>query len=686
MIDTLLHMTLSNICLALIPAIAAFLVQRKGSHPQLAHILWLFVFVKLVTPPVIDLPVVPHLTEQAVAATADPITNVKNLAVDFPARGNTPAVHTGFDWTLKSSLLLLWLTGSLVIGIWSAARVVKFNRLLRDASKPASSILQSMTNDMAKRLGMKTSPRAFTTEARLTPMVWWVGGDIRIIIPSILLDRMKAQEFQWVLAHELAHVRRRDYLVRWLEWPVSIFFWWNPLVWWAKSNLRINEELCCDSLVVAGLQPKSRTYAASLLEAIECLAAPLIRPPAMASQMSSGGQLERRFRMIVSGKLNRKTSKHFQMIALLCAAVVLPLGLAYTQTENQSTETRYREMGVSGETVSKIRAHFQMEGFSEEQTEAALTGMLGVVKQFRTPDTSDRIEGEMLTYFETRIGLSKEQIGVVHDVARRLTKGMGSRTGFTKLGISDHAVNDLQTALAENGLNEEQIGPAMNGILKLIAMGPDRELDPRMHTWFEETVGLDEDQIDLIREYAAALSADMTPANRLRIHGVDKKKQAAIENILRKNGLSDDQIQPTLNSLVAAVQQIHRLAEDEEPVMDRELYDQLAEEVQLTDEQIELVHFLARRIARGGDKTEKPVISKETFVRSARYLEEEGFSKEQIKYVLSAMSRVVQGMRAEGGAVEMDPKLRAFFENRAGLNGAQIETVHMLSLEIAGER
>ena len=111
--------------------------------------------------------------------------------------------------------------------------------------------------------------------------------------------QMDAQQWQWILAHELAHelahVRRRDYLVRWLEWLACVVFWWNPVVWWAQRNLRAAEEICCDELVISCLNPKPISYANSLLSAVEFLARPALRPPAMASEINSGGFLERRF-------------------------------------------------------------------------------------------------------------------------------------------------------------------------------------------------------------------------------------------------------------------------------------------------------------------------------------------------------------------------------------------------------
>ncbi len=83
-----------------------------------------------------------------------------------------------------------------------------------------------------------------------------------------------------------------------------------------------------DALVLSRLQPAPHIYANSLLRAVGFLPYPALRPPAMASEINSGGHLERRFRMIASGTLNRTNSRWMQACVLLCAAVVLPLGVS----------------------------------------------------------------------------------------------------------------------------------------------------------------------------------------------------------------------------------------------------------------------------------------------------------------------------------------------------------------------
>ncbi len=339
MTDFFLRIGLSNACFSLALAIVAMVVGAKTRRPHLTHLLWLLVIVKLVTPPIVTIPVVriPRQPQTAVAFTEHsrqrlPLTYNREFDVGeqpdacLSAKIRSVMLNQGRTW-----LPPIWLLGSVVVFAWSLLQVYRFSRLLGMETEAAPHELQAAAANIASRLELKTIPTICTTSARLSPMVWWAGGKVRIVISTTLLDQMDAHQWQWILAHELAHVRRRDYLVRWLEWLACVCFWWNPVMWWARYNLRANEELCCDALVVSSLNPKPHTYANSLLQAVEILACPALRPPAMASEINSGGFLQRRFKRIVSGTLNRRTSRWLQACVLLGALLALPLGIASSQ-------------------------------------------------------------------------------------------------------------------------------------------------------------------------------------------------------------------------------------------------------------------------------------------------------------------------------------------------------------------
>ncbi|MHC4403156.1 MAG: M56 family metallopeptidase [Planctomycetota bacterium] len=219
MTDFLFQMAISNAVFALALAILAMVVGRASKRPYLAHMLWLLVFVKLVTPPVVTIPVgMPSLQPDMIASTP--------VVLEFDIETQPATIETAQAPPLLSSIgaklnaakplaTFIWLLGSVSVFAWSLHRVFRFTRLLKENTEPAPYQLQTTAATIAKQLELNTLPAILTTSARLSPMVWWAGGKVHVVIPSSLLDEMDASEWRWVLAHELAHVRRLDYLVRW---------------------------------------------------------------------------------------------------------------------------------------------------------------------------------------------------------------------------------------------------------------------------------------------------------------------------------------------------------------------------------------------------------------------------------------------------------------------------------------
>lgn len=350
MSDYLLHCAASNWCVSSVLAAFAWFAQVKLRRPVIAHLMWLLVLVKLVTPPLFSLAVLPAPVAELVPMVSVPVSDAA-IALRTPIV-EAAVVASAIDAT--SILLGTWLVGSVIVLLWSSTRIVRFHRLLTLASRPAPRDLQERAAKLAPQLGLRKLPSINVTSARVSPMVWWLGGQVRIFIPAAMPAELGAAKMRWILAHELAHVRRGDHYVRWLEWLACVAFWWNPIAWLARRNLRANEEVCCDALVLRSFEGKPHSYANSLLAAVEFLASPGLRPPAMASEINSGGFLERRFRMIVSKTPIATTPRWLQAVLLVGTVAVMPLGVAYAQNPDVGAVTkRFKKAVQAGELTGE---------------------------------------------------------------------------------------------------------------------------------------------------------------------------------------------------------------------------------------------------------------------------------------------------------------------------------------------
>src|SRR5258708_40026147 len=73
------------------------------------------------------------------------------------------------------------------------------------------------------------------------PLVTWPG---RKAAPAPDLD------FEGVILHELAHIRRKDHLVAWLELGATLLAWWNPVFWFVRRQMHESRELACDAMAI----------------------------------------------------------------------------------------------------------------------------------------------------------------------------------------------------------------------------------------------------------------------------------------------------------------------------------------------------------------------------------------------------------------------------------------------------
>jgi hypothetical protein len=187
-------------------------------------------------------------------------------------------------------------------------------------------------------MGMARSPRVWFVPGAVSPMLWPLGRSPRVLIPSGLWELLDESQRRSLLAHELAHLRRRDHWVRLPEVLASVLYWWCPLAWYARRRLREAEEQCCDAWVVWAFPEAARDYASALLETVDFVAAGGRLPlPVLASGMGQFRQLRRRLVMIKQARVARKISGPGWLAVGALALGLLPLAPTFAQVSVSTT-------------------------------------------------------------------------------------------------------------------------------------------------------------------------------------------------------------------------------------------------------------------------------------------------------------------------------------------------------------
>jgi beta-lactamase regulating signal transducer with metallopeptidase domain len=372
-----LEISLTNAVLATALAVVAVLVSRVCKRPAVSHTLWLLVLLKLLSPPFVTIPVSwPVDLEPSSGGAAQPsdedgvadrsadlladrsdtpgeqrdeyeeaalpdsvLPGVSTVAqLDFPsgdkaaeAPQQAPASPSTSPTVSATWVGWIWLSCSAVWFTIAGIRIYRFHRLL-DYGGPASAFLQAQARLLAERMGMARCPLVWMVPGRISPLLWAVGGRVRLVLPAGLVEDLNREQQAALLAHELAHARRHDHWVRWLELIATSLYWWHPVAWWARHEIQQAEEQCCDAWVVWLLPAAAKAYAKALLQTVNYLDAQPALPP-VASGAGHIHFLRRRLTMIVREPMSPRQPWALHLGVLVLGLAVLPIAPQHVEAQ-----------------------------------------------------------------------------------------------------------------------------------------------------------------------------------------------------------------------------------------------------------------------------------------------------------------------------------------------------------------
>jgi beta-lactamase regulating signal transducer with metallopeptidase domain len=254
----------------------------------------------------------------------------------------------------------LWLLGVLVLSAWLLAQWAGLLRVIRRGTPVQEARWQTAVAALSARLGVRRAVRLLQSLEFHTPtLVGWLRPVV-LLPPAVLLG-LTPQQVEAILAHELAHLRRHDFLVNVCQQAVEVVLFYHPAVWWLSALIRKERELCCDDLVVAaGID--SAVYARALVG----LAASQPMPPETALAATRAAVTGRVRRLVLGAAAERRPlTWHvaiFPTAALLAIALVsslAPLGAGPYMTgtllyEESQSEIKNLYWEAYGDTMGAI--------------------------------------------------------------------------------------------------------------------------------------------------------------------------------------------------------------------------------------------------------------------------------------------------------------------------------------------
>ncbi len=391
MTDFILQVMLSNLLVAFVLAIFALVLQQRYHANALANIVWVVILIKLLTPPLVSVPLleVGSFAESAPAVLGRPVMGEEALSVSAVTSssdesdayqkmgghllGDQSLAENGKSGRLNWALVMgvVWGSVSTLLLVVSLCRIVRFHIQVHRQSQPVELWVQQSGHQIATTIGLRGMPQISALSANISPFVWWLGGRPHIFVSQAAIDQLQPSQLRMVLAHEMMHIKRLDHFVRWLEWLAAATLWWNPVMWVARKQLRATEEIACDAMVIQMTGVARYDYASSLLNMAEILTQSAIRPPTVASQFNSGGVLEKRLNMIISNE-QFKITQWMRMLTIALAVCIFPVGLVYAQ-DYGAVQRRLVEAVKAGE-LSREQVAPMMEALKKNAKPVVVQG------------------------------------------------------------------------------------------------------------------------------------------------------------------------------------------------------------------------------------------------------------------------------------------------------------------------
>ncbi len=336
------------------------ILLRSKLTPRWQYMLWLILIVRLLLPwspnsSYSIYSIFSYSTETSASFHQDPIT-------DFPSKENTYAsgssqiaeeskkqTHSNEKkndrfFSIYTIIFYIWLAGVIIL---SFITLIMNRRLLLYIKNQPVVIDQRVVEifeNCKKSMSVKRDIPLLLAGKISSPTVF---GFIqpRVLLSSAHMKVLDEQQLRYIFHHELAHIKRRDVGVNWIMHVLLILNWFNPILWYAYSCMREDQELACDALALIYLDSEEQlAYGHTIISLLEHYSS-YYQVPSLANLSRNKRTLKRRILMI---KKFQKKSYRWSAIGFVTIATISALTLLNAHAEETQQVTKQQKIGKFG--------------------------------------------------------------------------------------------------------------------------------------------------------------------------------------------------------------------------------------------------------------------------------------------------------------------------------------------------
>jgi uncharacterized protein (TIGR03435 family) len=275
-------------------------------------------------PPATDIPTTVPAAVFSPTATAVARSLQGGFAVGMPGAAAAPFL----SWVVA-----IWLAGATALWVRLMGGWIVAARLRSRSVRPAPAVWQQTLDRLKARMRVPGPVRLLLSPLVEAPaVVGWLRPVV--LTPVGALVGLPAEQMEALLLHELAHIRRYDYLVNMLQSAVEALLFYHPAVWWVSGHMRTERELCCDDAAVSA-SGDALVYARALAE-LDSVCPPVV-------MAANGGSLAHRIGRLIGHP--RSAPRRFSGTGL-AAAAVLPVIAAVAVFGQPASRPRFEVASI----------------------------------------------------------------------------------------------------------------------------------------------------------------------------------------------------------------------------------------------------------------------------------------------------------------------------------------------------
>ena len=328
---TLIHFTWQGVVIGVTTAATLRALARRSS--QARYLAACLALLAMLIAPMITAVTISNggMRRVSVPAPADAPLAVSPVDRAIDVAGSRTTASAPASWTNRDLLLPLvvgWAVGVFVSLLRLTTAWWRVRVLHRASLRAVASVLQPIADRLADRIGLSRLVHVVESIHVETPSVI---GSLRpvILLPIAAFAALTPAQVEAILAHELAHICRRDYLVNMIQSIAEALLFFHPAVWWVSRRIRAEREHCCDDMAVA-LCGDAVDYAKALAH-LATWQRSAVAPLAAAA---AGGSLLNRIQRLV-GEGRQEVQPRANLLTLTMVVmllVVIGSGLSYSSS------------------------------------------------------------------------------------------------------------------------------------------------------------------------------------------------------------------------------------------------------------------------------------------------------------------------------------------------------------------